>query len=884
MEKLVYSFHEGSKDNSMLLGGKGANLAEMISLKLPVPNGYTVTTDACRLYYENEKKISNELIYQMTNHMKYLESLSGKQFGDDVHPLLVSVRSGSVVSMPGMMDTILNLGLNDDTVQAIGRATNNLRFAFDSYRRFIQMFADVVMHISRHKFERVIERIKWQKHYRHDTDLTLEDLQSIVKKFKDIYRLETNTDFPTDPYEQLLLAVEAVFLSWNNSRAKVYRNMHDISESLGTAVNIQEMVFGNMGDTSGTGVVFTRNPSTGKKELFGEFLLNAQGEDVVAGIRTPNPISSLKERMPSIFKELVNAATLLESYYGDMQDIEFTIEDSKLFLLQTRNGKRTAQAALQIAVDLVQEQIIRKEEAIQKITPKDVDKLLHPAFSEKSMENGHLVTIGLPASPGSVSGRVYFHAADAVAAKKRGEQCLLARAETSPEDIEGMISSLGILTSRGGLTSHAAVVARGMGKACITGCSSLQIDEENKEIRHDGLIIKEGEHLSLDGASGKVFLGEIPTDHLGTGEAFDEFLSWLDEFSSMEVYANADTPKDVNTALHYGASGIGLCRTEHMFFEEKRIAVVRQMILARTTEERQQALDQLLPMQKEDFKQLFHLMQGKPVTIRLLDPPLHEFLPNKEEDFNRLIREMNIPLTELTNRIKNLEEVNPMLGHRGCRLAITFPEIYEMQVKAIIESAIDVHKNNILVSPEIMVPFIGSKKEFLFIKTRIKQTIEKIFLSEGIELPYKIGTMLEIPRSCLTADTIAEEADFFSFGTNDLTQMTYGFSRDDSEKFLSEYLQKEILMKDPFQSIDQEGVGKLMEIACDKARKVDSQIKLGVCGEAGGDPVSIHYFHQLGLSYISCSPYRVPVAKLAAAKVAIKENYKQSKSVMTANK
>ena len=870
MEKLVYAFHEGKKEMKELLGGKGANLAEMCSLGLPVPNGFTISTTACK-HYQTHKELSHNLLSEIQQKLQQLEKTSGKGFGDEYHPLLVSVRSGSVFSMPGMMDTILNLGLNDHTVKALANSTNNPRFAYDSYRRFIQMFADVVMDIPRYKFEHILETVKTQKGYSFDTDLTVEDLQNIVDQFKDIYRQEQGANFPTDPQEQLLLAIEAVFSSWDNPRAKIYRDLHSISHTLGTAVNIQEMVFGNTGDMSGTGVAFTRNPSTGEASLFGEFLLNAQGEDVVAGIRTPEPIARLQEKMPLVYAEFAKIADLLEKHYRDMQDIEFTIENKKLFILQTRNGKRTAQAALQIAVDLVHEQIITKEEAIQRIETQQIDQLLHPAFSKKGMEQAALIATGLPASPGAASGKIYFHAADVLQAKERGEQCLLVRAETSPEDIEGMVFSEGILTSRGGMTSHAAVVARGMGKCCIAGCSSLYINEEKKEIVYGKNILREGDFLSLDGSTGNVYLGEIPLERTTTGNYFTELMNWADEFSALQVRANADTKADIKTALGFGVAGIGLCRTEHMFFDETKIAAVRQMILSADEEERKKPLKQLLAMQKDDFIPLYQLMQGKPVTIRLLDPPLHEFLPKKEEEMQKLAHDLHISLAEIKNRVIALEEVNPMLGHRGCRLGVTFPDIYEMQTRAIIESAIAVYQQGIEVAPEIMVPFIGSKAEYSFIKNCIIKVIDDIFAESQLSIPYKIGTMMEIPRACLTADEIAEEAEFFSFGTNDLTQMTYGFSRDDTDKFLFDYKERNLLKHDPFQTLDQSGVGELIKIASYKGKSTNTQIKLGVCGEAGGDPDSIRFFHQLGLSYISCSPYRVPAAKLAAAQVALEE-------------
>ncbi|WP_232698084.1 pyruvate, phosphate dikinase [Brevibacillus daliensis] len=875
MEKLVYRFQEGSKDMSILLGGKGANLAEMTNLGLPVPSGFTITTEACRQFYQTGKKLSDDLLKELEKEIAALEVQMGKNFGDVKNPLLVSVRSGSVFSMPGMMDTILNLGLNNKTVVALAEATQNERFAYDSYRRFIQMFSDVVMHVPREKFEKKLEQIKAKNNYKIDADIPASDLKKLVQQYKEIYQTETQSDFPEEPKQQLLLAVEAVFSSWDNARAKVYRQLNDIPDHLGTAVNIQSMVFGNMGDTSGTGVAFTRNPSTGEAKLFGEFLMNAQGEDVVAGIRTPESIDKLRNIMPHVYDEFVKITSLLENHYLDMQDIEFTVETGKLFILQTRNGKRTAQASIKIAVDLVEEKLITKKQAMRRVSAKQIEQILHPTFDVQGLKQANLITSGLPASPGAASGKVYFHADDVVAAKKRGETCILARLETSPEDIEGMVSSAGILTSRGGMTSHAAVVARGMGLCCIAGCSTLTIDEKKKEISYGDIVIKEGDYISLDGGTGKVYLGEIPYDHNSMGDSFKEFMSWTDEFSKLEVRANADTPKDVQTAIHFGVTGIGLCRTEHMFFNENRIFAVRQMILAESIDERQKALDQLLLMQKEDFIQLFTITAGKPVNIRLLDPPLHEFLPKTEDEINKLAEDLSISTFYLKQRLHELSEVNPMLGHRGCRLGITYPEIYNMQAKAIIESAIVIQKSGIEVAPEIMIPFIGSQKEYNYVKDNIAKTIEDILQQENIQIGYQIGTMIEIPRACLTADEIAKEAEFFSFGTNDLTQMTYGFSRDDSEKFSWDYIEKGIMKNDPFQTLDFDGVGELISIACKKGRVVKPALKIGVCGEVGGDPASIRFFHELGLSYVSCSPYRVPVAKLVAAQVAIDEPFKK---------
>lgn len=868
--KYVYSFNEGNKEMKSLLGGKGANLAEMTKIGLPVPPGFTITTKACNDYYENNETIREEIIEEVEKHLESLEKNLGKKLGCSENPLLISVRSGAVFSMPGMMDTILNLGLNDVSVDALAKATENERFAYDSYRRFIQMFSDVAMGVPKYKFDNVLDRVKESKGYKVDTDLTIEDLKEIVKEYKLIYKKEVREDFPEDPKEQLMLAIKAVFKSWNNPRAAVYRKLNDIPHNLGTAVNIQSMVFGNMGITSGTGVAFTRNPSTGENKLFGEFLMNAQGEDVVAGIRTPQDISTLKEVMPSAYDEFVKITSILEGHYKDMQDIEFTIEREKLYILQTRNGKRTAKAAINIAVDLVEDNIIDEKEAIMRIEPNQLNQLLHPNFESKALSVATVIAKGLPASPGASSGKVYFNAEDIVEAANRGEDAILVRLETSPEDIEGMVLAQGILTARGGMTSHAAVVARGMGKCCVAGCGEIKVDEYNKEIRTGDIVIKEGEYISLDGSTGCVYLGEVKKTEVSLTGNFEKLMNWVDKYKMMMVRTNADNPRDARTAIKFGAEGIGLCRTEHMFFEEDRIPAVREMILSKTLEQRLVALEKLLPMQREDFTEMFKVMDGKSVNIRLLDPPLHEFLPHDDETIDELAKTMDIEVSEIKKRIVDLDEFNPMLGHRGCRLAVTYPEICEMQAKAIIQGAIEATKQGVKVSPEIMIPLVGEIKEFKIIRDIIKETAENIIAQEGINIEYTIGTMIEIPRACLTADEIAKEADFFSFGTNDLTQMTFGYSRDDSSKFLGEYVNKEILEKDPFQVLDQKGVGKLVEMAVKLGKSVKPDIKLGICGEHGGEPSSVEFLYNLGLKYVSCSPYRVPIARLAAAQASIK--------------
>lgn len=878
MKKLVYAFQEGTLEMKPLLGGKGANLAEMTRIGLPVPPGFTVTTEACNKYYEHNSQLWQELKEEILKELKDLEATTNKEFGSISNPLLVSVRSGAVFSMPGMMDTILNLGLNDESVKGIANATNNERFAYDSYRRFIQMFGDVVLNIEKYKFDSILEKKKNDKGIEQDTDLTADDLKDIVESFKKVVKKEWGNDFPQDTEVQLLMAVEAVFKSWNNQRAKIYRKLNEIPDDLGTAVNIQSMVFGNMGETCGTGVAFTRNPSTGEKKLFGEFLLNAQGEDVVAGIRTPEEIQVLNEKMPKVYEQFVNVTELLEKHYRDMQDIEFTIENEKLYMLQTRNGKRTAMAAINIAVDMVEEGLITKEEAVLRIEPQQLDQLLHPTFDENALKEATIITKGLPASAGAATGKIYFTPEDVVNAKNDGEKAILVRVETSPEDIEGMVSSEGILTGRGGMTSHAAVVARGMGKCCVAGAGEIRIDEEKKVMRVGSKEFKEGEYISLDGSQGIVYEGEIKTQIPELLGNFAVLMEWADEFRKLKIRTNADTAKDAKQALEFGAEGIGLCRTEHMFFEESRIFAVRQMILSTTLEGREKALAKLLPMQREDFIALFEAIKGLPVTIRLLDPPLHEFLPHEEEDIIKLAEEMSVSKEVLLDIVDDLKEFNPMLGHRGCRLAITYPEIYAMQTRAILEAAISVHKSTgFIIVPEIMVPLVGELKEFKYVKEIITKVAQDVFKENNLQIPYLVGTMIEIPRACVTADEIAKEAEFFSFGTNDLTQMGFGFSRDDAGKFLGEYVDKNIFEKDPFQRIDRKGVGRLMEIAVDLGKKTRPDIKLGICGEHGGEPNSIEFCYQLGLAYVSCSPYRVPIARLAAAQAAIR-NKDQSKN------
>lgn len=873
MEKkqYVYLFNEGNASMKNLLGGKGANLSEMTILGIPVPQGFTVTTEACNKYYEDDKKISQDIIEEIENKMSELEKITGKKFGSLENPLLVSVRSGARVSMPGMMDTILNLGLNDESVEAMAKLTNNPRFAYDSYRRFIQMFADVVMGVEKRLFEDLLDEVKEEKGYKIDTDLTAEDLKDLVVKFKALYKKEKGEDFPSNPKEQLIEAVTAVFRSWNNPRAIVYRRLNDIPGEWGTAVNVQEMVFGNKGETSGTGVAFSRNPANGDNELYGEYLMNAQGEDVVAGIRTPEPISHLEAQNPTIYKQFTDIVNTLEKHYRDMQDMEFTIEDGKLYFLQTRNGKRTAQAALKIAVDLVEEGMLTKEEAILKVEPKQLDTLLHPAFASDGLKEAKIVAKGLPASPGAACGKIAFTAEEAKERKANGEKVVLVRLETSPEDIEGMIAAEGILTVRGGMTSHAAVVARGMGTCCVAGCGELKVNEEARTLEVNGQVLTFDDYISIDGSTGHIYAEQVKTVSPEITGHFATFMGWADEIRKLKVRTNADTPRDTKQAVEFGAEGIGLCRTEHMFFAEDRILAVREMILAKNEDSRRVALEKLLPMQREDFIGIYEALEERPATIRFLDPPLHEFLPSEEEDINALAKEIGVSPAEIKNVVAELHEFNPMMGHRGCRLAVSYPEIAEMQTRAVIEAAIEVKKNKgYNIVPEIMIPLIGEIKELKYVKNVVVETAKTVMEEKGVQLDYKVGTMIEIPRAALTADKIAEEAEFFSFGTNDLTQMTFGFSRDDAAKFLKDYYEKGIYEQDPFAKLDQEGVGELMRIACEKGKATRSDIKLGICGEHGGDPSSVEFCHNLGLNYVSCSPYRVPLARLAAAQAQVK--------------
>ena len=872
-KKYVYLFSEGDASMRNLLGGKGANLAEMTSLGLPVPQGFTVTTEACTRYYDDGETIAQEIVEQIHDAMAKLEEIVGKKFGDVNNPFLVSVRSGARVSMPGMMDTVLNLGLNDETVEGLAKLTNNERFAYDSYRRFIQMFSDVVMGIEKSHFDEIMDDIKAKNGVTLDSELTADNLKEMVMRFKDLYKSIQGEDFPQDPKVQLLAAVEAVFSSWNNPRAIVYRRMNDIPGDWGTAVNVQAMVFGNMGEDSGTGVAFTRNPSTGENKLYGEYLINAQGEDVVAGIRTPEPIEKLREVMPEIYEQFVEIAEKLEKHYKDMQDMEFTIEKGKLYMLQTRSGKRTAAAALKIAVDLVNEGLITKEQALLQIDPKQLDTLLHPTFESSALKAATPIAKGLPASPGAATGRVYFTAESAAEAANNGEKVILVRQETSPEDIEGMYAAEGILTSRGGMTSHAAVVARGIGTCCVAGCGEAQINEATKTMTIAGKTFKEGDYISLDGSTGYVYEGELPTQAPEVSGNFATLMEWADEFRRLEIRTNADTPRDAKQALEFGAQGIGLCRTEHMFFEEDRIPAMREMIVARNEEERRKALEKLLPMQKGDFKAIYEVMGDRPVTIRLLDPPLHEFLPHTDAEIRALATDMGLTFEELKATIVDLQELNPMLGHRGCRLAVTYPEIAEMQTRAIIEAAVEVREEkgyNIL--PEIMIPLVGDVKELRYVKDVVVRTAEAVMEEKGVKVSYEVGTMIEVPRAALLADEIAKEAEFFSFGTNDLTQMTFGFSRDDVAKFLDDYYEKQIFESDPFARVDQKGVGKLVKMATELGRSARPDIKLGVCGEHGGDPSSVEFFNLVGLDYVSCSPFRVPIARLAAAQAAIKQS------------
>ncbi len=873
MPKYVYLFTEGNASMKNLLGGKGANLAEMTGLGLPVPRGFTITTEACTRYYSDGKVIAAEIEKEIQEVLKKTEGIVGKKLGDPKNPFLVSVRSGARASMPGMMDTILNLGLNDEVVKGLSELTGNERFAYDSYRRFIQMFGNVVMEIDKSKFEKVLDEVKHENNAKFDTDLTAQNLKDVVERYKKVFKGEKGFDFPQDPTMQLMEAVKAVFRSWDNPRANVYRRLNDIPSDWGTAVNVQEMVYGNMGNDSGTGVAFTRNPATGEKKLYGEFLMNAQGEDVVAGIRTPQSIDRLKEINPQVYDQFAKFATTLEKHYKDMQDMEFTIERGKLFMLQTRNGKRTAQAALRIAVDLVREGMVTKEEAIMKVDPKQLDALLHPNFEPQALKQAVPVAKGLPASPGAASGKIYFSAEDAVEAVKGGEKkVILVRLETSPEDIEGMHVSQGILTGRGGMTSHAAVVARGMGTCCVAGCSDIKINDEEKFfVDPKGRKYTEGEWISLDGSTGNVYGSQLPTVEPSVVGDFAEFMSWADEIRKLKVRANADTPKDAAAAIRFGAEGIGLCRTEHMFFEPDRIFAFRQMIVASNEEQRRKALDKLLPIQRGDFEGLFTEMKGYPVTIRLLDPPLHEFLPHEDEDIKTLADEIGIKFDDLKSLIGNLHELNPMMGHRGCRLAVSYPEIAEMQTRAIIEAAINVNKKGMNIMPEIMIPLVCELKELKFVKDIIVSTADDIIKKAGVKLEYTVGTMIEIPRAALLADEIAQEAEFFSFGTNDLTQMTYGLSRDDAGRILEDYYQRKIFEADPTARLDQVGVGKLMKMAVELGKKTRPNIKLGICGEHGGDPSSVEFCHKIGLNYVSCSPFRVPIARLAAAQAVVRK-------------
>ena len=872
-KKYVYLFHEGEASMKNLLGGKGANLCEMTNLGLTVPQGFIVSTEACTKYYEDGKKIASEVVEQIEAAMKTTEKVVGKTFGDPENPFLVSVRSGARASMPGMMDTILNLGLNDIAVEGIAKKSGNTRFAYDSYRRFIQMFSDVVMGIEKRLFEHVLEAAKEAKGVKLDTELNADDLKKLVAEYKVIYKKEKGEEFPQDAKVQLLEAVTAVFRSWDNPRAIVYRRLNDIPSNWGTAVNVQAMVFGNMGNDCGTGVAFTRDPGTGEKRLFGEYLMNAQGEDVVAGIRTPQPISTLEQTMPEAYAQFVNNAKLLEDHYKDMQDMEFTIEGGKLYMLQTRNGKRTAPAALKIAVDLVAEGKLTKEEAVLKVDPKQLDSLLHPTFVPAALKAAKPIAKGLPASPGAAAGQIYFTAEEATAAAATGKAVILVRLETSPEDIEGMNASKGILTVRGGMTSHAAVVARGMGTCCVAGCGELKVSSEEKiMVTADGKVFHEGDEISLDGSTGNVYAGLIATQEAQLTGDFAQVMEWADSIRKLKVRTNADTPHDAAVAVQFGAEGIGLCRTEHMFFAEDRIAAMREMIVSKTKDQRKKALDKLLPMQKEDFKGIYKAMKGFPVTIRFLDPPLHEFLPTEQEDIVALAKEMAMSVDGLKEVIASLHEFNPMMGHRGCRLAVTFPEIAEMQTRAVIEAAYEVRKEaGIDIVPEIMIPLVGELKEFMFVKKIVVETAEKVFAEKGETFKYMVGTMIEIPRAAITADEIAKEAEFFSFGTNDLTQMTFGFSRDDAGKFLDDYYANKIYESDPFAKLDQEGVGKLVKLAADLGKKTRPEIKLGICGEHGGDPSSVEFCHNVGLNYVSCSPFRVPIARLAAAQAVVKE-------------
>ncbi len=871
-KKFVYLFSEGSGKMRELLGGKGANLAEMTNLGMPVPRGFTITTEACTQYYEDGRTINAEIQDEIMRYMAVLEDMTGKKFGDMNNPLLVSVRSGARASMPGMMDTILNLGLNDQVVEAVAKKTKNPRFAYDSYRRFIQMYSDVVMEVGKKYFEELIDDMKQKRGVTLDTELTAKDLKELAELFKKEYQEKIGEEFPQDAREQLMGAVRAVFRSWDNPRAIYYRRMNDIPSSWGTAVNVQEMVFGNMGDTSGTGVAFTRNPATGEKKLFGEFLMNAQGEDVVAGVRTPQTIDQLAEVMPEAYQQFVDISSKLEYHYRDMQDMEFTIENKKLFMLQTRNGKRTAAAALKIACDLVDEGMISEEEAVAMIDPKSLDALLHPTFPKEELDRVKPIGQGLAASPGAAAGQIVFTADDVVEWVDKGHKVILVRLETSPEDIEGMHFARGILTVRGGMTSHAAVVARGMGTCCVSGCGDISMDEAHKQFTLGGKTYKEGDWISLDGSTGNIYGERLHTAEAEISGEFGRIMAWADKFRDLEVRTNADTPKDARQAKKFGAEGIGLCRTEHMFFDPERIAAIREMIVSETSEQRVRALSKIEPMQQKDFEEIYEAMMGRPVTIRLLDPPLHEFLPTDDGDIKALAKEMNITEERLRETIASLHEFNPMMGHRGCRLDITFPEIARMQTTAIIKAALAVRARRPAwkICPEIMVPLVGEAKELAFVKRTIDKVAKKLIEEAGSDMTYKVGTMIEIPRAALTADDIAQEAEFFSFGTNDLTQMTFGFSRDDAGKFLASYYDRKIYEADPFSKLDQVGVGRLVKMACELGRQTRPNIKLGICGEQGGDPSTVEFCHNVGLTYVSCSPFRVPIARLAAAQAAIK--------------
>ena len=873
MAKWVYKFHEGSAAMRNLLGGKGCNLAEMTNLGMPIPQGFTVTTEACTEYYNCGKQISQEIQDQIFEAITWLEGINGKKFGDTEDPLLVSVRSGARASMPGMMDTILNLGLNDVAVEGFAKKTGNPRFAYDSYRRFIQMYSDVVMEVPKSYFEKIIDEMKEAKGVHFDTDLTADDLKELAAKFKAVYKDAMNgEEFPQNPTEQLMGAVKAVFRSWDNPRAIVYRRMNDIPGDWGTAVNVQTMVFGNKGETSGTGVAFTRNPSTGAKGIYGEYLINAQGEDVVAGVRTPQPISKLAEDLPECYKEFMDLAIKLENHFRDMQDMEFTIEEGKLYFLQTRNGKRTAPAAIQIACDLVDEGMITPEEAVCRIEAKSLDQLLHPTFVPEALKAGEVIGSALPASPGAAAGKVYFTADEAKDAGKggRGERVILVRLETSPEDIEGMHAAQGILTVRGGMTSHAAVVARGMGTCCVSGCGEIKIDEEAKVFELGGHTFHEGDYISLDGSTGKIYKGDIATQEATVSGNFERIMKWADQFRTLRVRTNADTPADTLNAVKLGAEGIGLCRTEHMFFEAERIPKIRKMILSETVEQREEALNELIPFQKGDFKAMYKALEGRPMTVRYLDPPLHEFVPTDPDDIKALADDMGMTVEDVKAKCAELHEFNPMMGHRGCRLAVTYPEIAKMQTRAVMEAAIEVKEEcGYDIVPEIMIPLVGEKKELKYVKDVVVETAELVKKEMNSDIQYHIGTMIEIPRAALTADKVAEEADFFSFGTNDLTQMTFGFSRDDAGKFLDSYYKAKIYESDPFARLDQEGVGQLVKMAVEKGRSTKADLKCGICGEHGGDPSSVEFCHKIGLNYVSCSPFRVPIARLAAAQAAL---------------